>query len=125
MSIKMNDHDLTDEKKKELEKLSENLIPFEHELVDQTESLEEKISDLESTIEDLETDVENEKERADIAVDEADQARKDHEFLENRVNEVISWLSSLKKDQSIEDIIEQLEWALIPRSEAEESDDET
>lgn len=121
----MNDHDLTDEKKKELEKLSENLIPFEHELVDQTESLEEKISDLESTIEDLETDVENEKERADIAVDEADQARKDHEFLENRVNEVISWLGNVKKDQSIEDIIEQLEWALKPRSEAEESDDET
>lgn len=125
MSIKMNDHELTDEKKKELEKLSENLIPFEHELVDQTESLEEKISDLESTIEDLETDVENEKERADIAVDEADQARKDHEFLENRVNEVISWLDNREANVAIEDIIKQLEWALIPRSEAEEDEYET
>lgn len=124
MSITMNDYDLTPEKKAELEKLSQFLVE-EHEPEDIEklhEDHEEKISDLESKIEDLESDVDNERERADIAVDERDTARKDLRRLENRVNEVISWLEDVKKDQSIEDIIEQLNWALEPRNE--EEDDE-
>jgi len=109
-----------DKDNKQLEKLSQHLIPFEREKEETIEDLQETIAELESNIEELRSDVDNERERADIAVDEADQVRKDYDYLENKVHEVISWLSNVKKDQSIESIIEQLEWTLKPRSEDDE-----
>jgi len=128
--IKTNDSQISDENKEILEKLCAPLNVEVETTPETVDELQAKIEQLEEDLEDAKSESEDWKQRGDEQFDRAEQADKEtaiieglRDDLENRIDEVISWLEGLSKDTSIEDIIGQLEWVKVGDKEGSDDDE--